>query len=173
MAMKKCEECGNEVSSKADACQKCGAKVKKTSVAAQVIGVIIALFVVAAIFVEGDGSTGAATANSATPATSSFETTAREIAAAYSENTVAADGKFKGQRFTIKGTISDINTDFTGSPVIILVGGVNEFMEPRAELVESELQKAASLKKGQAITLTCTGTGDITKTPMMDDCVIL
>lgn len=101
-----------------------------------------------------------------------FTTTAKELATLYEENTVAADNKFKGKRFEIAGTIAAINTDFMDSAIIVLKGGVNEFMEPQAELVDAEKQKAASLKKGQKIALICTGAGDIAKSPMMKDCVI-
>jgi hypothetical protein len=51
MALKKCKECGNEVSSKADACPKCGAKLKPKSIGCGglllvliVIGIIGSLF---------------------------------------------------------------------------------------------------------------------------------
>ena len=39
MALVKCEECGNEISSKADACPKCGVKLK-----AKPAGCIVSLF---------------------------------------------------------------------------------------------------------------------------------
>lgn len=101
-----------------------------------------------------------------------FTATARELAKLYEENTVAADNKFKDKRFEIAGTVTNISTDFTGSAIIELRGGVNQFMEPHAELSDSEKQKASELKKGQKVVLICTGVGDIAKTPMLDDCII-
>jgi hypothetical protein len=174
MALVKCKECGTEVSSKAAACPKCGANPPKSRSVIKIVGgTLLVLFVLSAFMHEGDGTPGAgASADAADPAPLPFETTAREIAAAYSENTVAADNQYKDQRFTVTGVISDINTDFTGTPVVILVGGQNPFLEPQAELIESDKQKAAGLKKGQTITLLCTGKGDIAKTPMMDECSI-
>ncbi len=172
MAIIKCKECGSEISNKAESCPKCGAKVNRTHPVFKVIGGILLLLFAVSVFMPKDETADASAVSTENPDAPTFETTARKIAAAYSENTVAADNKFKGQRFMVSGAISDINTDFTGSPVIILVGGVNPFLEPQAELIEPEMQKAASLKKGQQITLICTGKGDIAKTPMMSDCVI-
>ncbi len=50
MALQKCKECGNEVSSKAKACPQCGAaQPKKTSVFTWIIGGFFAVAVVAAV----------------------------------------------------------------------------------------------------------------------------
>lgn len=47
MALKKCHECGNEVSADANACPKCGAKIKKS---VGLVGVLLAAFVGMIIF---------------------------------------------------------------------------------------------------------------------------
>ena len=49
MAMTKCKECGNEISSKADSCPKCGAKVKRTSAFTKFVLVLIVTGVVGSI----------------------------------------------------------------------------------------------------------------------------
>lgn len=148
----------------------------------KVLWVILAVIVVAIIFSPDDKGSAPQAANGEKPQEAAatkqdqdapqFTTTARELAKMYEENTVAADNKFKDKRFEIAGTVTDISTDFIGSAVIELSGGVNQFMEPRAELDDSQKQKAAGLKKGQKIVLICTGSGDISKTPMLDDCLI-
>jgi len=101
------------------------------------------------------------------------EVKASDIAAAYNENTVAADQKFKGKEFKVSGTVSDINTDIMGNPYITLRGGVNEFMEPHFGFEKSDAPQLANLKKGSRITLICTGRGDIAKTPISDSCSLL
>lgn len=112
-----------------------------------------------------------AAAEPAKPPEPLMKTTARELAAAYDENTVAADAKYKGKRFSISGIVTDINTDFMGDPVILLRGGVNQFMEPQFSFDKSEAGEVAKIKKGITITIECRGKGDVAKTPMSDDCV--
>lgn len=99
--------------------------------------------------------------------------TAREIAVAYDENTVAADKQFKGKEFKVSGTVVDINTDLFGNPYVTLRGGVNEFMEPQFAFDKDDSEQLAKLKKGSRVTMICTGNGDIAKTPMSDTCTII
>lgn len=148
----------------------------------KVLWVVLAALVAIIIFSSGDKGAAPQAADGEKPQEAAaikqdqdapqFTATARELAKLYEENTVAADNKFKDKRFEISGTVTNISTDFTGSAVIELSGGVNQFMEPHAELADSDKQKAASLKKGQKISLICTGAGDIGKTPMLDDCIL-
>ncbi|MBP0939987.1 hypothetical protein V2K16_08165 [Pseudomonas alliivorans] len=99
--------------------------------------------------------------------------TAQALASAYDANTVAADARFKGKRFKVSGTVSDINTDFTGDPYVTLRGGVNQFMEPQFGFDKSDSQQLASLRKGSKVTFVCTGRGDVAKTPMSRKCTLL
>lgn len=98
---------------------------------------------------------------------------ATELARAYDANTVAADQKFKGQTFKVTGTIADINTDIMGNPYVTMRGGVNQFLEPQFAFDKDSANQLAELSKGMKVTLMCTGKGDIAKTPMSDDCIIL
>ena len=99
--------------------------------------------------------------------------TAQTLASAYDANTVAADGRFKGKRFKVTGTVADINTDFTGDPYLTLRGGVNQFMEPQFGFEKSDSEQLAALRKGSKVTIICTGRGDVAKIPMSKDCSIL
>ena len=99
--------------------------------------------------------------------------TASEIARAYSENTVAADQQFKGKKFKVTGTVDDISTDIMGDPYVTLRGGVNQFMEPQFSFDKSASDQLASLKKGAKVTLVCTGKGDVAKTAMSGDCMMM
>lgn len=176
MAMTKCKECGNDVSDKAEACPNCGVKVpKKAGLIIKLGGGFVAIVFLIAIFAPSkQGSTSSQQGGAATPATApEFKTTAKEIATAYNENTVAADAKFKGKRFEVTGTISDINTDMMDNAVLILKGGVNDFSDPHFQLSDVDKPKAATLKKGMKVALTCEGNGDMIKTPMMNDCSII
>ena len=52
MSLKKCKECGNEVSTKAKNCPKCGAPVKTNVSCLGAIGIIILVFIVIGIIVS-------------------------------------------------------------------------------------------------------------------------
>ena len=101
------------------------------------------------------------------------EFTAADIANAYDSNTVAADQQFKDQKFKVTGVVSDINTDFMGNPYITLQGGQNQFMEPQFKFDNSQQDALAKLKKGDKVTVACTGKGDVAKIPMSDSCILL
>lgn len=100
-------------------------------------------------------------------------TTSFDLAKAYDENTVAADQAYKGKLIKITGIVADINTDFSGDPYITMKGGINQFMEPQFKFDKSSINELAGLKKGSKLTIVCTGNGDIAKTPMLEDCVIV
>lgn len=97
---------------------------------------------------------------------------AREIAADYEANTVAADQKYKGKSFKVTGKITDINTGVTGNPYIVLAG-VNMFLGPQLHFSKDYLQAISTAKKGMTITVLCEGGGDVVKTPMLQDCHFL
>ncbi|WP_206860780.1 OB-fold protein [Lysobacter changpingensis] len=98
--------------------------------------------------------------------------TAAEYASAYEENTVAADALYKGKQFKVTGTIEDINTDFMGDPYLTL-RGTNEFSSPQFGFSKANLSALGALKRGERVTLICTGKGDIAKTAMSDECSLL
>ncbi|MEI6746848.1 MAG: lysozyme inhibitor LprI family protein [Methylococcaceae bacterium] len=101
------------------------------------------------------------------------EVTADSIASAYSENTIAADLQFKGKKYKVTGTVTDISTDFRGTPYITLQSSVHRFMKPQFSFEESEVARLANLKKGSTVSLICIGKGDIAKTPMSGSCTLL
>lgn len=96
-----------------------------------------------------------------------------DLAIAYSENTVAADQRFKDKRYKVSGVVESINTDLFGYPYLVLRGGVNEFMEPQFSFDNSAMAQLSALRKGMKVSLICVGTGDVAKTPMSGDCVLL
>lgn len=100
-----------------------------------------------------------------------LEVSAQQLAQAYDRNTVAADQQFKGKAFKVTGVVDSINTDLFGNPYVTLRGGVNQFMEPQFELDDAHANYAAGLQSGMRISLICTGSGDVAKTPMSKGCV--
>lgn len=188
---KPCEHCGKQLALDAQVCDQCGcstAKKRKVFGRTEVL-VILATVLAFGYSVMSDRRERKETATIAsvppqtepeqqeTPPTPPEPppptVTARDIALAYAENTVAADQVYKGRRFRVTGSVSDINTDFMGDPYLMLKGGQNEFMEPQFKFTKSDAPELAKLRKGHKVTLECTGRGDFAKTPMSDDCRIL
>lgn len=102
-----------------------------------------------------------------------LKTTPMELAQAYEDNTVAADQRFKGVRYQVTGRVASIDTDVFGKPYLTLRGGVNEFMEPQFSFDKAGAASLASLHKGDSVTMTCTGSGDVAKVPMSSDCSMM
>jgi len=138
------------------------------------LGVVAAMFSDDKAPSSGSNSSSAASEPADAPEHEPLpEVTARELAQAYDENTVAADTRFKGLRFRVSGVVTDINTDFMGDPVIVLRGGVNQFMEPQFGFDKKAAQALAQVRKGSTVTMECEGKGDVAKTPMSDDCELV
>lgn len=94
---------------------------------------------------------------------------APQIAEKYDENTVAADMLFKGKRVIVGGHVTAINTDFLGNPYLVLAG-TNKYSGPQFKFSKSQLSQLSIIKKGADVYVLCTGTGDMAKTPMFEDC---
>ncbi len=99
--------------------------------------------------------------------------TASDLVKAYDANTVAADQKYKGKKFKVSGTVSDINTDIMGDPYLVLHSSGNSFNAPHFSFDKAAASLLANISKGSKVTLICTGKGDIVKTPMAGDCSLL
>ena len=99
--------------------------------------------------------------------------TASELASAYDNNTVAADQQFKGKKFKVSGTVSDINTDFMGAPYLVLRSSGNPFMQPQFGFEKEAAAQLAKVSKGSKVLMVCTGKGDVAKTPMAGNCSLL
>lgn len=97
--------------------------------------------------------------------------TSSQVSQDYEANTVAADMLYKDKQVVVSGKITNINTDMFGNPYIVLVGA-NQFVSPQFKFDKSQMEQIANLKKGGGITVLCTGTGDVAKTPMFKDCSI-
>lgn len=91
---------------------------------------------------------------------------ARALHAAYGANEVAADAQFKGKSLLVSGPIEAIDSGFGDEPVVRLSAGDFD------SVMVKGLPKAtaASLSKGQQISVLCTGDGEIIGSPVLDEC---
>jgi hypothetical protein len=138
---------------------------------------VVSLVVLALVFGKDDAkntaptTTGEVKPTDAKPAAT--EVTATDLVKAYKANEIAANEKFKGKELLVSGTIESIDAGMSDKPTIVLKTGMDYGMNnPRADLADSDMKKAATLKKGQAIKMLCVGNSEMAGTPMLDDCVI-
>lgn len=85
---------------------------------------------------------------------------------AYAANEIAADELYKGKPLKVTGKVADIASDVSDEPVVSLQ--VSEFESVHATGLPKDV--AAKLAKGQSITVTCVGGGEMVGTPILDDC---
>jgi hypothetical protein len=185
MALRKCKECAQEISTSAKSCPKCGAPVK------QGIGIVkavlygfagLVVFSMCSRAITGGGSSGtkvsaeASMAGVAAPANPEQPPPEPPMAVspvdlwnAYDANEVAADEVYKGRPLSVKGTVETIDKDFLNN-IIVRLKVPGQFLGIHCDLEDSEKSKAMSLQKGQAITLQCTGGGRVVGSPVLRKC---
>lgn len=83
-----------------------------------------------------------------------YRTTAKDLAAMYEENEVAADDKIGGRKVEVTGIVQDITKNFANDVIVRFESG-NRFMPTSLSMEDTEKSKASKLKKGQKIAITC------------------
>lgn len=101
-------------------------------------------------------------------AASALEVSTSTLFQDYQDNEIAADGKYKGKALLVSGAVDSISSDFMDKPVVQLSA------KPFGFVQASDLPKdvAAGLKKGQQITLACTGNGEVIGFPALSACSV-
>jgi hypothetical protein len=92
-----------------------------------------------------------------------------EVSGNYEENQVAADQKYFKKTLFLTGKVASINSGLGNEPYVTL-RGINSFMLPQVHFIDGNVEKIASLKRGQKINLVCYGDGAIIGTPVFKDC---
>lgn len=105
------------------------------------------------------------------PPVETVKVTAQELFSAYESNEVAADKQFKGKILEVTGTISSIDSGF-GDGAIVQINTSNDFQSVSAQGDDSFTDAAATLSKGQQVTMVCKGDGEVIGSPMLGDCVV-
>ena len=146
---------------------------------ASLIASPIVYFVGMAIFAGTVGALGAAgeagrAAGTQSPAADTTLAAAADAIAvdaatlhgAYSANEIAADQLYKDKPLKVSGKIADIASDASNEPVVSL--RVGDFESVHVNGLPKDA--AATLAKGQSITVTCVGGGEVIGTPILNDC---
>jgi hypothetical protein len=98
-----------------------------------------------------------------------FKLTAPELLAAYQENEVAADKKYKGKKILVTGVAESINKDILDQSYVTLTG--DGYFSNIHCTMKSE-DDAASIKKGKTYSFLGECSGLIIGSVMLDDCTI-
>lgn len=140
----------------------------------QMKNIILACLVVFSLGGCGGSQTGTTSSNETKTAEPAIKVTANELLAAYNENEVAGDEKYKGKTLEVSGKIDDIQAGIGDDKFVLLKAGKDmEFNKPQAHFAASETSKISTLKKGAEIKLKCVGDGEVMKSPMLKDCTII
>ena len=102
----------------------------------------------------------ASRSSASSPEAPSVTTTAPAMMAAYRDNEVGADEKFKGKLIKISGKIESISKDIMDDPFVTLSDGREmSLTNVQIYFTDEEEAKLGSLKKGQQLTVigTCEG----------------
>lgn len=94
--------------------------------------------------------------------------TATELLTAYEDNAVAADASYKGKKLQITGTVSDMGTDILDQTYVILQNDNEEYSIVGVQCYFADGSAVASLSKGDTITVTGTGDGQVVHVSVKD-----
>lgn len=132
---------------------------------------LIGLFVLIGVMSGGESTSSSTDTSSAAsqPAEPPMMVTAKTLVEDYKGNEVAADQKYKGKILEVSGKIASIDSSI-GDKAIVRLVGLNEFETVSLSGNAEFTQYAATLNKGQNITLICKGDGEVIGMPQLSNC---
>ena len=108
----------------------------------------------------------------ATGAASEVGVFSKDIVAAYKDNEIAADGRFKNRTIAVTGPVDRIGKDILDNPFVTLSAEpVDSFRSVQASFPRDAEGQLAGLQKGQTITVVCRGRG-LMMNVQLDQCAI-
>lgn len=108
------------------------------------------------------------------PVVETIEVTADELLAAYKENELAGDKKYKGKTLLVTGVLDSIQSGMGDTPYLLLKAGDEfEFSMPQAHFDASETDSLVALKKGESIKIQCVSDGEMIGSPMLKKCKVV
>lgn len=135
--------------------------------------IVIGGLIVIGLFLPEDKNAATAQAEpsaAAAQAAPALQVSAGELFRDYEANEVAADQKYKAKRLEVAGTVAGISKN-AFDDIYVEIATSNEFSSIHAQGIPEQI--AASLQKGQPITVNCVGAGLMIGSPMLDECSVL
>jgi tRNA_anti-like len=90
----------------------------------------------------------------------------------YGRNEVATDMRLEGKIVEIQGMVTGINKDFWDS-IYVTLRTPNEFMSASVRPIDSDVEKIARLRKGQAVTFRCAKMRRLAGSPSGSNCALM
>lgn len=100
-----------------------------------------------------------------------LDTTAVNIQKAYDRNEIAADREYTGRKIRVAGIVAKISSAHNNTAQVSLETD-NMFKSVITSGDREFDAKAAQLRKGQQIRITCIGAGEVIGSPVLNNCVI-
>jgi len=98
-----------------------------------------------------------------------FQITVEQLMSEFDTNDLGAEMKYKNKVLAVTGVIKEIRrSTFGNTPLVILRGSKNPFLDFAGHFRESDLQTLANLKNGQRVTII----GTLTSQYRLDNCTI-
>lgn len=121
---------------------------------------------------DGASQEGNPTAPAAAKQLPVLDLSPAEIYQRYQANEVAADQSWAGHLIRIKAPIDEINKDFTNDIVLNFSTGA-DFSPLQADIGKDQENLAASLSKGQVVTVICAKLQRVVQDPIASDCKLI
>ncbi|MDZ7817266.1 MAG: zinc-ribbon domain-containing protein [Aliarcobacter sp.] len=80
---------------------------------------------------------------------------ANTIQLEYEKNEINADNLFKNKLLLVSGKVRNISKNSSNEPILLLFGGSNPYMTPRARMKKDYIDLAVDLSKGTEIKMIC------------------
>lgn len=173
--MKTCKHCKASIPQDAKKCQHCAGDLRNWFLRHWIISSILVLIILATAFGSGGkkaGDTGSSSSSSTTANNAPAEVikvTAAQLYSAYKANEISADSQYKGKLLEVSGSVNNVGKTFN-SPYVALKGDTY-FGDIQCMLRDSEQSKAATLQKGQQVTVQGENIG-LTLNVTLSDCII-
>ena len=187
---KNCPKCGETILSSAKKCKYCQADLRNWFARHKILtGIFVFIFFLLLLGALGDGNDGntpTETVNNVAKDTTKetpnnkkqtdkkieyLKITADDLCREYKDNEIAADKKFKDKYLEVTGVVEGIDSDILDNPVVRLKCG-GEYSFDNVSCSFASKDEAATLKKGNKITILGKGTGEVIGSPTIKDCKI-
>lgn len=172
--MKTCKHCKASIPQDAKKCQHCAGDLRNWFLKHWIISSILVLIILGTAFGSGGNKTSDAGSSSSSSATANapaeaIKVSAAQLYSAYKANEISADDQYKGKLLEVSGSVNSIGKTFN-SPYVTLKGDTY-FGDIQCMLRDSEQSKAATLQKGQQITVQGKNVG-LTLNVTLSDCIV-
>jgi|GEM_PF-2679350 len=176
--MTTCKACGKEIAKGVKKCIHCGKDQRNFFLKHKIISFIIIIAIIVAVSTSlNSNDTNSNKSVTTGVAIAPVQEKAIEISAslllkAYEDNEIKADKDYKDKLVSVSGTIDSISVMLGKTFIVINGGGQYEILGVQCYLKDqTEIDKAAELKKGQKIIITGRISGK-SMNIVMNDCVI-